>query len=216
MAGERPEGWQFSTLAVVARETTAWLFGPVFGWFMRGPRVSGIEHLADLREAVLICPTHASHLDSSALRLALGRDHRRRLAPAVAADYFTVSPVRWFFAAWLGAFPFNRRGRGGAESFAAAEALLESGWSVLIYPEGTRSRSDAIGPFRPGIGLLATRTGRQVLPVRIIGTGGVLPPGAHWPHRASVEVHFGAPLRAEVDEDARAFTARLEAVVRSL
>lgn len=183
---------------------------------MRGPRVSGAEHLEELREPVLICPTHASHLDFSALRLALGHRHRRRLAPAVAADYFTVSRVRWFFAAWLGAFPFNRRGRGGAESFAAAEALLDDGWSVLVFPEGTRSRSGVMGPFRPGIGLLAIRSGRQVLPVRITGTGAVLPPGARRPHRAQVEVRFGTPIRAGPGEDPRAFTTRLEGIVRSL
>jgi len=215
-ANPRPGGWQFTTPAVIGREATARLFGPLFGWMMRGPRVSGAEHLDELHEPALICPTHASHLDFSALRLALGRRHRRRLAPAVAADYFTISRVRWFFAAWLGAFPFNRRGRGGAESFTAAEALLDAGWSVLVFPEGTRSRTGDMGPFRPGIGLLAIRTGRQVLPVRITGTGAVLPPGARRPHRAQVEVRFGAPLRAEPGEDPRAFTTRLEQAVRTL
>ncbi len=210
------DGWQFSGPARFAREVTARLFGPVFAWFLRGPRVVGHERLGDIVGPAIICPSHASHFDCSALRLALGPAQRNRLAPAVAADYFATNRVRWFFAAWLGSFPFNRTGRGGAESFAFAERLLAGGWSILLFPEGTRSRSGEIGSFRPGIGLLAIRTGRQVLPVRIVGTGAVLPPGARLPRRAHTEVRFGTPLVAEPGEDPRAFTARLEAAVRSL
>ena len=216
MSGPALDRWQFSRPAIVAREGTARLVGPVLSWFIHGPASTGCEHLEGLHEPVIICPTHASHFDFSALRLALGPRHRRRLAPAVAADYFATSRRRWLFAAWLGAFPFNRRGRGGAESFAAAEALLADGWSVLIFPEGTRSRTGQIGPFMPGAGLLAVRSGRAVLPVRIVGIHAVLPPGARWPHRAPVEVRFGAVLRAEPGEDPRRFTERLQAAVHAL
>jgi 1-acyl-sn-glycerol-3-phosphate acyltransferase len=207
-------GWQFTRPATVAREGTAWLFGGLFGWFMRGPHVVGGEHLAALREPAIITPTHASHLDVSALRLALGPSHRRRLAPAAAADYFSRSHVRWFFAAWLGSFPFVRAA--SPDSIAAAEALLARGWSVIVFPEGTRSRTGELGPFRPGVGLIAKRSGCQVLPVRISGTWDVLPPGARRPHRGHVEVRFGAPLTLADGEDPRAFMVRLETEIRSL
>ena len=208
------EGWQHSGPANVGRELTARLFGPVFGWFMRGPLVVGAEHLAELDGPTIVCPTHASHLDVSALRLALGPHHRRRLAPAVAADYWRPSRLRWFFAAWLGAFPFVRSA--SPDSMAAAETLLAHGWNVLLFPEGTRSRSGEIGALRPGVGLIAKRSGRPVLPVRIVGTHEILPPGARIPRRGRVEVRFGAPLRLSEAEDARTFVARLEAVIRSL
>ena len=209
-------GWQFSRPAVIAREATAWLVGPIVVWLLHGPRVVGREHLRELEHPFLLCPSHASHFDFSAVRLALRSRHRQRIAAAVAADYFTVSPARWFFAAWLGAFPFNRAGHGGHESIDEALALLGAGWSVLVFPDGTRSRTSVMAPFRPGIGLLAVKSGRQVLPVRILGIGRVLPPGSVRPRRARVEVWFGAPLRAEPGEDPRAFTARLEAAVRAL
>jgi 1-acyl-sn-glycerol-3-phosphate acyltransferase len=212
----RPRGWQFTRPAILARETTARLFGPVVSWLVRGPAVTGAEHLDAIRGPILIAPTHASHLDFSTLRLALGPAHRRRLAPAVAADYFATSRPRWFFAAWLGAFAFERRRRGATDSFAAAESLLGAGWSVLVFPEGTRSRDGSIGTFKPGIGLLAERTGRPVLPVRIDGTWQVLPPGRAVPRRGRVTVRFGAPLTIEPGEDPRAFTRRLEAAVRAL
>ena len=210
-----PRGWQFSTPAVVAREVTARLFGPIIGWFLVGPRVAGREHLAALEGPSLIAPTHASHFDFSAIRLALGPRHRRRVTAAAAADYFATKRSRWFAAAWLGAFAFNRTGR-GADSIAAAEGLLAAGWHVVLFPEGTRTTTGEINPFQPGIGLLARHTGRQVLPVRIVGIRQVLPKGSARPHRHPVEVRIGAPIRARPGEDARAFTARLEGVVRSL
>ncbi|MBI2781197.1 MAG: 1-acyl-sn-glycerol-3-phosphate acyltransferase [Chloroflexi bacterium] len=208
------DGWQFSGAASFAREATARLFGPLFGWYLRGPRVYGAEHLAELDEPVIVCPTHASHLDTSALRLALGPGHRRRLAPAVAADYFSANRVRWFFAAWLGAFQFVRSA--SPDSMAAAEALLKRGWNILVFPEGTRTRTGEVGAFRPGVGLIAKRSGRPVLPVLITGTHGILPPGAWLPRRGTVEVRFGAPMSVAPGEDARGFVARLDAAVHAL
>jgi 1-acyl-sn-glycerol-3-phosphate acyltransferase len=208
------DGWQFSGAASIAREATARLFGPLFGWYMRGPRVRGAEHLAELDEPVIVCPTHASHLDTSALRLALGPHYRRRLAPAVAADYFGSNRIRWFFAAWLGAFQFVRSV--SPDSIAAAEALLARGWNILVFPEGTRTRTGEIGRFKPGVGLIAQRSGRPVLPVLITGTHEILPPGAPLPRRGRVVVTFGAPVSVAPGEDARLFVARLDAAVRAL
>ncbi len=211
-----PTGWQFTRPAIVAREVTARLFGPPLGWLLRGPTVRGAEHLAALDGAAIVCPTHASHFDVSTVRLALGPRHRRRIAASAAADYFTVSRVRWFIAAWLGSFAFNRSGRGGADSMAAIEGLLDRGWHVIVFPEGTRSQDGTIHQFRPGVGLLAARSACQVLPVRIVGIADVLPKGAAVPRRSPVEVRFGAPLRIGPGESPRDFTARLEATVRAL
>lgn len=208
--------WQFSRPAVVARETTARLFGPLVSTWVGGPRVAGREHLDEVDGPFLICPNHSSHLDVSTLRLALGRRHRRRLAAAAAEDYFfTGHRFRAFLAAWLGGFAFRRRGANPG-SVAEIDRLLSSGWSVLLFPEGTRSRDGEIAPFKPGIGLVAVRTGRPVVPVRIDGLHSVLAPGRRLPHRGRVEVRFGEALRAMPGEDPRAFAARLEAVVRAL
>ncbi len=208
--------WQFSTPAVIARETTAQLVGPIVAALVGGPRVVGREHLAGLDGPFLICPNHSSHLDVSTLRLALGRQRRWRLAAAAAEDYFfTGHRTRAFFAAWLGGFAFRRQGA-NPQSVAEIERLLASGWSVLIFPEGTRSRDGEMAPFKPGIGLLATRTGRPVVPVRIVGLHDVLAPGRVIPRRRRVEVRFGEPLTAAAGEEARAFTARLESAVRAL
>lgn len=80
-----PTGWQFTPLACLAREVTARIFGLPLAWVVRGPRVVGAEHLAELEPPVLICPTHASHFDTSTLRLAVGPKLRRQLAAAAAS-----------------------------------------------------------------------------------------------------------------------------------
>jgi 1-acyl-sn-glycerol-3-phosphate acyltransferase len=205
---------QFSAGAMIAREATARMFGPLVAWLLHGPRVVGAEHLAAISGPVLVCPNHASHLDFSALRLALGPRLRRRLAAAAAADYFRTSRQRQFFSAWLGAFPFARAV--SPDSMAAAEQLLEAGWSVVVFPEGTRTRTGQLGPFRPGVGLLAVRSGLPVLPVRIVGTFEALPPGRSLPRRTRVEVRFGPLLIAQPGEQPRAFVARLERAVHDL
>ena len=208
--------WQFSTPAVIARETTAQLVGPFVAALVGGPRVVGRDHLDEVRGPFLIAPNHSSHLDVSTLRLALGPARRRRLAAAAAEDYFfTGHRTRAFLAHWLGGFAFRRQGA-NPQSIGEIARLLESGWSVLIFPEGTRSRTGEMAPFKPGIGLVATRTGRPVVPVRIVGLHDVLAPGRRIPRPRRVEVRFGRPLTAGAGEDARSFTARLEAVVRGL
>ncbi len=207
--------WQLSRPAIVARETTARLVGPAVSAVIGGPRVVGREHLAGLEPPFILCPNHTSHLDVSTLRLALGPRLRRRLAAAAADDYFFARHrFRAFIAAWLGGVAF-RRGV-SPESIAGVERLLAGGWGVILFPEGTRSRDGSLAAFKPGVGLLATRTGVPVVPVRIDGLHAILPPGSVRPRRGQVEVRFGAPLRAEPGEDARAFAARLEAAVRTL
>jgi 1-acyl-sn-glycerol-3-phosphate acyltransferase len=208
--------WQFTTPAVIARETTARVVGPLVSALVGGPRVVGRENLEAIDGPFLICPNHSSHLDVSTLRLALGRRHRRRLAAAAAEDYFfTGHRSRAFLAAWLGGFAFRRRGANPG-SVAEIDRLLAAGWSVLLFPEGTRSRDGEIATFKPGIGLIATRTARPVVPVRIVGLHDVLAPGHRLPRRGQVEVRFGGALLARAGERPRDFTARLEAAVRAL
>lgn len=208
-------GWQFTRPAILAREVTARIVGPLLSWLVCGPVVVGRHHVDSVEVPFLVCPNHVSHFDFSTIRLGLGPRHRRRLVATAAADYWRASRVRSFLSAWLGAMPFHRR-HTGAASIRAVESFLAAGWNVLLFPEGTRSRSGEMATFKPGIGLLATRTGRPVIPVRIVGLHEVLPPGAVRPRRGCVEVRFGEPLRSAPGEDPRAFAARLEAAVRGL
>lgn len=185
---------------------------PLIRWLARPLRAGGTDGLAHGGPYVFVA-NHASHADTAALLAALPAKVRRRTAPAAAQDYF--------FSSWLGgavvtlltgAFPFPRRGRAG---LARAEALLHNGWSVVLFPEGTRSCDGRVHHFKHGAALLARR-GWTVVPVGIAGTDGVLPKGARVPRRSPVTVTFGAPLRfdpGDVDEIGRRLEARVRALV---
>lgn len=207
--------WQLSPVAGFGREVVHRIVGPVLGQVVGGPRIEGAEWLVDLPRPLLICPNHQSHLDIPVLRRALGRHGRHRLAIAAADDYWFHRRAYRLVVSWFAAVPFRRIGR-GAESVRAVEGLLADGWRVVIFPEGTRSRTGEIGSFKAGAGLVAVRAGVAVLPVRIDGLWDVLPPGSRRPTRRVTRVLFGRPLVAAEGESPRAFTERLEAAVRAL
>jgi 1-acyl-sn-glycerol-3-phosphate acyltransferase len=208
-------GWQFSRPATIAREGVHRVVGPFLGRLTHGPQIEGADVLARLPRPALLCPNHASHLDIPVLRRALGSRGRDRLAIAAADDYWFQRPIYRFVVSWFGAVPFRRVGN-GADSIRAVEVLLEEGWRVVIFPEGTRSRTGAMNTFKPGAGLIAVRTGCPVVPVRIDGLWAVLPPGRARPRRGRVRVHFGEPLVANAGETPREFAARLQAAVTAL
>ncbi|MDH4141106.1 MAG: 1-acyl-sn-glycerol-3-phosphate acyltransferase [Chloroflexota bacterium] len=207
--------WQLSRAAGVGREVVHRLVGPVLGSLVGGPRILGREWLAELPAPSLICPNHQSHLDIPVLRRSLGSHGRWRLAIAAADDYWFQRRSYRLVVSWFAAIPFRRIGS-GAGSIHAVESLLADGWRVVIFPEGTRSRTGDVGPFKPGAALIAVQTGVPVVPVRIDGLWAILPPGSWRPRRGRATVRFGEPLRAAPGESARAFTARLEAAVRGL
>jgi 1-acyl-sn-glycerol-3-phosphate acyltransferase len=207
--------WQLSPVAGVGREIVHRIVGPLLGLLVRGPRIEGADWLTDLPRPLLICPNHESHLDIPVLRRSLGRHGRQRLAIAAADDYWFHRRAHRVVVSWFAAVPFRRIGR-GAESIRAVESLLADGWRVVIFPEGTRSRTGEMAPFKGGIGLVAVHSRVPVLPVRIDGLWEVLPPGARWPHRRAASVRFGRPLIAFERESPREFTERLESAVRAL
>jgi 1-acyl-sn-glycerol-3-phosphate acyltransferase len=72
--------------------------------------------------------------------------------------------------------------------------VLEGGKSLLIFPEGTRSVTGRLLPFKPGIGILALELDYPVLPVFVGGTYESLPKGHRVPRPSRVEVRFGPAL----------------------
>ena len=74
------------------------------------------------------------------------------------------------------------------------EKILRSGESVLIYPEGSRSRSGKVQGFKAGLGLIAWELQVPIIPTTIVGTHKALPPGKFWPTRRPIIVCFGEPV----------------------
>jgi 1-acyl-sn-glycerol-3-phosphate acyltransferase len=92
----------------------------------------------------------------------------------------------------------DRQDRGAArQSFAAAERRLRLGGSILLFPEGTRSETAVLLPFKRGGFLLALRTGLPVVPVGIRGSRAVQPRSRFSIRPGVVEVRFGEPIAVE-------------------
>lgn len=153
-----------------------------------------VHHLAPLPPVpVVFVANHASHADTVVLLEVLAR--RRPLAVAAADDYWFKDRIKGLaLAGSLGAFPFPREGMRGLRR---TEELLAAGWSVLIYPQGTRGG----GKFRSGIGRLAA-AGAVLVPVGVVGTRHVLPKGSNWPQRHAVSVYIGEALRVRDPHEA--------------
>ena len=93
--------------------------------------------------------------------------------------------------------------------------LLSGGTSILIFPEGVRSDTGHIKPFRGGIGMIGSRLDVPVVPVRIDGVDRVLHPSWTMARPGKVRVAFGAPLRLRGDDYAD-LARQVEEKVRSL
>jgi 1-acyl-sn-glycerol-3-phosphate acyltransferase len=168
-----------------------------------------------VRNAVLIVANHTSHVDSLIVLGVLPAELSNRVAITAAADRFYTSTLKsaWFSLRY-NAYPIARGG--GSQALAYSEALLQKGWTLLIFPEGKRSRSGEILPFHPGPGILALRQGVPLLPLYIAGATDILRAGNRRAQPAPVSVHVGAPLVFDPAWSVTEATKAIEEVVRRL
>jgi long-chain acyl-CoA synthetase len=225
IVGEREDGasgrphvpsWPRAWLARATRAALRPVISAVVG-AIAPAHVVGLAHLRCVRPPVIFVANHTSHLDTPMLLRALPRAWAERVAVAAAADYFFANRLRGAAVGLLlNAFPFSRAGASGPTLDHCAD-LLDGGWSLLLYPEGTRTRTGQIGPFREGVGLLAVELGVPVVPMRVDGLYNVLPKGRILPHRGPVTVWIGRPLHvAEPGTSYDRAAAQIEEAVRAL
>ena len=144
----------------------------------------------------LVAANHASHLDMGLVKMALGEAGENLVALA-AADYFFDNKVkRAFFENFTNLVPMERKGS-LRKTLEWAFQLLDRGYNVLIFPEGTRSRTGEIQPFQRGIGHLALRAKVGVLPV-FLSTHRALPPGTWYPQNRELSATVGPFLDPEL------------------
>lgn len=214
---------RFKSTARSAYPITAWL-GEALRQILLFPtlrlfvqlQVEGLDNLT-CAGPYIFAANHASHLDTPCLLKALSLRLRLQVQVAAAADYFFT--WRWkgvLVGLLLNAFPFERRGPDRATALAQAEKVLSQGYSLLIFPEGTRSQDGQLQPFKWGVGKLAQAEAVKVVPTRIEGTFAALPRGSHWPHRHAVIIRFGSPLSFTPDSDPLHIAATIEQHVRAL
>ena len=180
------------------------ILGPMIDLYTRRPIVQR-DVFDDLPSPVIFVANHSSHLDTPTILRAIPRKWRNRTAVAAAADYFYKK--RWKangVALLFNTVPLGRNG-GGLSSGATdhVDKLIDKGWNLLMFPEGTRSRDGEIGKVRSGAAVIAAQHGIPIVPIHVRGTHDAMPPGQNWPKRKpgrffsrrhQIEVRFGQPI----------------------
>jgi 1-acyl-sn-glycerol-3-phosphate acyltransferase len=167
--------------------------GPLLAMLGR-PKIEGLENIPRSGPAIL-ASNHLAVMDSFYLPLVV----RRRITFLAKAEYFTGTGLkgwlsRWFFNA-VGQVPIDRTDADSAQAaLRTAERLLGEGKLLCMYPEGTRSPDGRLYKGKTGMGRLALQTGVPVIPVAMIGTNVVNPPGTTMLRFGRVSVRFGKPM----------------------
>jgi long-chain acyl-CoA synthetase len=200
-------------------------------WLLGAPRV--VCEAAELPDApVLVIANHVTAYDGALVLYALPAKLRRRVAAAMSGEMlmdmrharnqpnavanFFGPAAYWLLTALFNVFPLPRA-RGFRRSFAHAGEAMDHGYSVLIFPEGTRSRDGRLHAFRPGIGLLAEESRVPIVPVALVGLGELRASGKRWFRSGKIEVRIGRAIAAaEEESDPAEITTRLEEAVRGL
>jgi 1-acyl-sn-glycerol-3-phosphate acyltransferase len=210
--------WARSRVAGLVREgVLRFVLRPLMNLYTRR-RATGRRKLARIKGPVILVANHTSHIDTPVILAALPRRLRKRTAVAAAADYFYRNKlVAALVSLIFNTVPMDRKGGGlGKQATDHLDRLLDDGWNLLVYPEGTR-RGGGAGRMRKGAAVLANRHKLPVVPIRVSGTRAVMPPGRFWPRRLHgkviskrhrVQVSFGEPIKPA--DDAGAMTERVQ------
>lgn len=180
---------------------------------------------------LLLIANHVTAYDGALVLHALPGPLRRRVAAAMSGDMLLdlrhgrnqgswwlnwIAPAGYaLVTALFNVFPLPRA-RGFRRSFAHAGRAMDNGYSVLIFPEGTRTRDGQMHAFRPGIGLLARQSGVPVLPVALAGLGELKMGRVRWFRSGRLTVLVGTPITISETEQPAESARRLEAAVREL
>ncbi|OBB36808.1 MULTISPECIES: lysophospholipid acyltransferase family protein [unclassified Mycobacterium] len=175
-----------------------WLFkyifmGPLLSLLGR-PKVEGLEHVPASGAAIL-ASNHLAVADSFYLPLVVSR----RITFLAKAEYFTGTGLKGWFTRWFytvaGQVPIDRTDADSAQSaLTTAARILGEGKLLGMYPEGTRSPDGRLYKGKTGLARLALETGMPVIPVAMIGTDVVNPPGSKMWRFGRVQVKFGTPM----------------------
>ncbi|MCU1310057.1 MAG: AMP-dependent synthetase and ligase [Candidatus Angelobacter sp.] len=198
---------------------------------LASPRVIGREKLRDVRGPVLAISNHVTYVDVGFVLAALPPRLRSKLAVAMEGERLwamrypptgthlfrrIIHPLAYFLViALFNVFPLPKLS-GFRESFAYAGESVGRGYSVLVFPEGLRTRTGGISRFQSGIGMLTAGLNIPIVPMRIDGLFELKQKGKRFAQPGTVTVNIGEPLPIDPKKSAEEITAELEQRVRQL
>lgn len=124
----------------------------------------------------IIVANHNSHMDTMALMASLPSSIVHKVKPVAAVDYFGKTKFKkWFSNYFINTLLISRQGGNPIHTMKKA---LEDGYSLIIFPEGSRGEPDSIQPFKPGVALLLSLCPEvKYVPAYMYGMGKIMPKG---------------------------------------
>ena len=173
------------------------------------------------RAPFILVANHASHLDAIILGGILPLRFVGAVFPIAAGDtFFTKRASSIFATAFMNALPIWRKNCGAHSLEDLRERLLQRACIYILFPEGTRTRTGQMAPFKPGLGRLVAGTKIPIVPCYLNGTFAALPATGTVPRWKKISVHVGKPLSfAETTNDRvgwESIAAATENAVQSL
>jgi 1-acyl-sn-glycerol-3-phosphate acyltransferase len=151
--------------------------------------VAGLDRL-DLGRPYVFMPNHTSFLD--VLLVLASIPHNFRFL--VKEEFFSI-PFLSLTVKSSGQIPLDRKNpRKGLRSIRQGADLIKKGVSIVVFPEGTRSRDGKVGEFKTTLFVLPIRTETPVAPVLIEGTFQALPRGSVFLKRCPIKITFLDPI----------------------
>lgn len=143
-------------------------------------KIEGKENIPE--GAFIIAPNHRTNADPPVVAIAAGYS---RYA-FIAKEELFKSKLFGGLIKWLGAFPVSR-GKGDSGAIDVSIEKLKEGRRLVIFPEGTRSKTGKVGRGKTGVALIAAKSGYTVVPAGIIF-------GEKLHFRSKITVKFGKPI----------------------
>lgn len=215
-----------SKMGATTRQAAQMLLLKPYLWRLLRVHVHGAANVDALEGAFVVFSNHSSHLDAPLVLGSLPHRLSRYVATGAAADTFydkwwKTGPMSLFF----NSFPVDRgkdrsdsKAPGRSQKRGMSAALLADGIPLLIFPEGTRSRTGAMAPFKPGVAALCISRDVPALPMALVGAYSAWPSQQKHLPRGRPEIHvvIGRPMYPLPGEIAHEFSERMRRQVLEL
>lgn len=219
--------WPVSWIRLAVYYSLSWPATLLLGY----PRIVGKENLNGVHGPLLIVCNHITYVDIGFILAALPGRLRHRVAVAMLGERLRAMRhpplTNGIFSRWLdrldyvlvmalfNVFPLPQQ-TGFRRAFAFAGESADRGYSVVVFPEGRRTKTGKMSPFRAGIGLLAKRLNLPVLPIRIDGLFELKQAGRRMARPGEVRVTIGPPIQIDRAAEPESIARELESRVKSL
>ncbi|MDO8582905.1 MAG: AMP-binding protein [bacterium] len=174
---------------------------PLF-WLFFDLKTRGLENLRNVKGPVVFISNHVSYLDQQPIIYSLPESFRYKTATAMREEFFTGKTgklslrkkiILIYALVLINGFLIPQKS-GFRKSLSVMGKLIDRGISILIFPEGERTRDGQMLPFMQGLGLLVKELQVPVVPLKILGIENIFPRGAVFPKRGKCTVLIGKPI----------------------